>query len=327
MPGFARGLSPLISAPRLSTAFGVVANVWFVILWTRGQGFEPGTEALRREPLWLMLLAGAVNATALFAFAATVNDVLDMKRDRTLHPDRPLPAGETALETAVLMVTSTLILAVLGASAFGNSAVIMTLLIAAALFFFTAVARFIPGIGVVLLGLIFAGQTLVPNHNLRFIVPVWLIMTQALVVAAAAHMVARKTPRISTRAAVAAIAGWVFWSALLGALGAARSGDAERVWPEWLSLAAGFWPAVAAIGFVVVAWRKVAVTGPGERAGEKVWRYGFLWLTVYGPAWLLGVGDTPGALILGILTVAGFGTMTVIREAQGLAEHPLGYRL
>ncbi len=84
---------PALRLARVSVAFAAVANVWFVILWTRASSHEPGTAALKpgANGLWglgnaewsgtfahgstwglIILLAGsAANALGLFAFATT----------------------------------------------------------------------------------------------------------------------------------------------------------------------------------------------------------------------------------------------------------------
>ena len=64
-------LLPAFHLTRVTTAFAAVANVWFVILWTRAHAqHEAGTDAIFDRPLWLTLLASGVNALGLFVLAA-----------------------------------------------------------------------------------------------------------------------------------------------------------------------------------------------------------------------------------------------------------------
>ncbi len=56
-----------------------------------------------------------------------------------------------------------------------------------------------------LLGLIYAGHMVVPNLHIAFVWPVWLVMTHSLVVGGLTHVIARKVPAVSRRAAFAAV--------------------------------------------------------------------------------------------------------------------------
>jgi len=322
-----RSLAPVLQLTRVTSAFAAVANVWFVVLWTLHHGArEPGSLRLGETPLSVLLTGGAATALGLYAFGAAVNDVLDLKRDRTLSPHRPLPAGEVSLELALFVVVAMVLIAVLGATAFGLSGVLLTLLVATAVLAFNVVGRFIPGMGLVLLGLIYAGHMLVPNVELRFLWPVWLVMTHALAVAGIVHVVGRKVPRLSARAVAAAIAGWGFWSGVLVVVAMWRGGEASGLWPEWVSPTILIGPGLLVGGYVAVAIHRTRRHGPGPRAAEKIGRYGALWPALYAIAWLVGVGAWRGVLILGALTAVGVLGMTILRELYGLAEQPPGYR-
>jgi hypothetical protein len=311
---------------RITTAFAAVANVWFVIFWTRGVGAEPKTFALEHLPLWALLAGGALNALGLFGFATALNDVLDYRRDQALHPDRPLPAGRVSLDGAVSLVVCTLGCAVLGATVLGMPSVLLTLLIAGAILFFNAAGKYIPAIGLVVLGLIYAGQMVVPNLHLRFVVPVWVVMTHALAVAGATHVLGRKAPGLSARAAVFALGGWAFWSAVMFGVAWWRNRGQGGVWPEFVALTGLWWTLGLAAAYAVLIVKRLNALGRGPRVAEKIARYGALWLPLYGAVWLLVEGLTLGGVTL--LVVAGLGLlgMTVLREAAALLEHPMGYR-
>src|SRR4051812_12367862 len=213
MRGALLRIAPVLHLTRVTTAFGVVANTWFVILWSlANRDHEPGAAALTQAPLWVELLAGALVALGLFGFGAALNDILDLKRDRTLHPERPLASGEISMEGAIAFVVIAMISAVLGATAFGTGAALLTLVLQGAILAFNAAGKFIPAVGLVSLGLIYAGHMVVPNVALRFLWPVWLVMTHALAVGLITHRMARKVPRLSRRALFAALLGWAFWS-------------------------------------------------------------------------------------------------------------------
>ena len=223
----------------------------------------------------------------------------------------------------VLSVAGSLIVAVLGATAFGTLAVLLTLLVALAILVFNVLGKFVPGFGMVLLGVIYAGHMLTPNVHARFLIPVWLVMTHALVLAGLTHRLARRSPPISRRAFVFALIGWAGVSGALAMLMWARAGT---LWPEWVSATAWVGPAVLAGLFVAMVVRRVRTLGVGPRAAEKVSRYGSLWLALYACAWLMGAGQLRAMAVMGVLAGAGFLGMTMLRELYALGEHPVGYR-
>lgn len=325
-------LAPVLHLARVTTAFAAVGNVWFVILWTRASGrlHEPGTEAVHARALWLLLLAGTLVALGLFAFGACLNDILDVRRDRAMHPARPLASGQVSLERALSLVVGSLIAAVLGATAFGAGAVLLTLVVAGGILTLNAAGKFIPGIGLVLLGLVYAGHMLVPNIDLRFLWPAWLVMTHALAVGWATHGLAGRVPRISRRAMIAAVVGWAFWSGVLLSLQweRLRGGDTALggLWPWWVPARAAIAPAALALLFVIAGAVKVRQYGRGQRSADKIARYGTLIPGAYACAWLLGAGHRAEGFILLGLVGAGLLGMTLLRELYGIVEQPFGYR-
>ncbi len=320
-------LAPALRLTRVTSAFAAVANVWFVILWSRAQADHerPSVELTGRSAV-VLLAGGALMALALYAFGACLNDLLDVKRDRTLRPDRPLASGRLSVEAALALVVCTLIAAVAGAALFGTGAVLMLLLVAAAILVFNTAARFVPGVGLVLLGLIYAGHMVVPNVHLHFVWPVWLVMTHSLGIAAVTHIIGKRVPRLSTRAAVAAIVGWAFWSALIMWIGWVRTGRPAWAWPDWVDPVLPVWPLMLVVPLVAWSWLKVRQHGIGPRAADKIGRYGSLWVPLYGAAWLLGAGHTGQAVLLLGLAGAALVGINVLRTGYGLVEEPLRYR-
>ncbi len=320
-------LAPILELTRVTRAVACIANIWFVILWTRAHGdLEAATAVFgQRSTAWL-LTGGTTLAIGLFAFAASLNDVLDLKRDRHLKPNRPLPSGRLSLDAAMVLVVCTLLVALLGSAMLGIEAVVLCVLLAGAILAYNAVGKFIPAVGLVLLGLIYAGHMAVPNIHQRFVWPLWLVMTHSLVVAGVVHRLSRKVPRLSQRAMLVAGTGWVFWSGVILFFGWSRNRDAGGLWPDWVSPQAILGPAVLIVLFIIFAWRRVAKARPGTRAAEKIDRYGSLWVSMYAWAWMFGTGHHTEGIILASLTAGGFLMMTILRELYSLAETPMGYR-
>ena len=314
----------MLHLTRVTTAFAAVANQWFVILWTTASTpDEPPPETYAVVSTAGMLAGSAAVSVGLYAFASILNDTLDLRRDRVLHPLRPLPSGRLNVDAAVGLLILALIAAAAAATLMGQSAVMMTLLAAGAIFFFNAAGKFVPSVGLVSLSLIYAAHMMIPNVDLKFLWPVWLAMTHALLVAAVTHRLSDRRPPLSMAAVVAATLGWAFWSAMLAVLSWRRNGS---LWPDAVSPWAAVAPVLLAGGFVVFASKKIRTTPNRARAAEKVTRYGALWLSLYDTAWLLGAGHTTQAAILGALAAAGFLGMTLLRELYALLEQPLTYR-
>src|SRR5262245_39454319 len=137
-----------IQLTRLTMAFGAVADVWFVILITRSHGEYNYLPVYGMNLSWA-LLAGATVAIGLFAYGASLNDVLDARHDETFSPERPIPAGRIRLGQAIVVTVGALIVAMLGGIQMGIGAAAMTLMTATGILFYNAAGKFIPAIGLI----------------------------------------------------------------------------------------------------------------------------------------------------------------------------------
>ncbi len=320
-----------IQLTRLTMAFGAVSDVWFVILLTQARGeyiFMP----VHGMYLPVALLAGATVAIGLFAFGASLNDVLDVRHDAAFSPDRPIPAGRIRVGQAIIVTVGALIVAMLGGIILslgepgkGNPSVGaagMTLLTATGILFYNAAGKYIPAIGLVSVGLIHAAHMWIPNYQLSFTLPVWLVLTHSMIIAGVVHHLEDKRPRLRPRTLMAVFFGWLICSALLFSVGAR---GADGLWPDDAPRWGIVFPIMVAIAFGFVAWWK-ATAVHGRAAAEKLMRYGAMWQALYGAAWLLGVGLPRQAMWLGAFAVAGFLAMTLIKEITGYSDRPVAFR-
>jgi 4-hydroxybenzoate polyprenyltransferase len=318
-------LSPILHLTRITNAVAAVGNIWFVILWTRSSPTEAGSAPLPLETtqLALLLVAGAVMAIALFSFAMVLNDAMDHRRDRALHPERPIPSGRVTIETAAVLISLSLVVSILAAATMGLAAVVMTAAVAAAIVAYNGALKSVPSVGLVLVGVIYAGHMLTPNPRLAFIYPVIWAMSHALFVGLLTHRLAERRPKLSPPVLGLAALGWAFWTGLLLWIGYRRTG---AWWPDEVPIVVLLPLLGLFVLFVFVAWWKVRGTSSRLRAAHKVQRYGSLWLTLYATAWLAGAGLWSAALVLVGLSLAGFLGMTFLRELYSLVEHPVGFR-
>ena len=324
-----RWLKRLVTAvqlTRLTIAFGAVSDLWLVILLTRADDsyFMVHVYHMALAPA---LVAGVVVAVGLFAYGAALNDILDVRHDAAFSPERPIPAGRIKVGQAVVVTVGSLIVAVLGAAVLGGDvtgtwAVCIALLTAAGLLFYNATGKYIPAVGVVTIGLVHAAHMFIPNHELAFTLPVWLVMTHSMVIATAVHVLEDKRPRFNGRAIIVAVIGWAFWSVVILGAGARIE---HGLWPADVSPLRLAYPLLALGAFVVVArWKTSRVTG--RVAAEKLKRYGAMWQSLYGAAWLLALGLEREALWIGLFAIAGFTAMTLIKELTGVTGRPLTFR-
>lgn len=312
-----------IQLTRLTMAFGVISDVWFVILFTRAaERYAVAELPVHHElPLWQALLVGAVVAICLFAYGTSLNDVLDVRHDTAFSPDRPIPAGRIKLGQAIVVTVGMLIFAMLGAATMGSWSLRISLFIAAGVLFYNAAGKYIPGIGIVTLGLIHAAHMLIPNYQFAFTLPIMLVLTHTMAIGLAVHVLEEKRPRLSRRSVTAIGVAWVFWSAGLILLGVMREG----LWPEDAPLTRLVYPVATILAFLVVARWKTMGIGRWA-AAEKLKRYGAMWQSLYGAAWLMTAGLEREALWIGGFAVAGFTAMTLVKEITGLTGRPISYR-
>jgi len=320
-------LAPMLKLTRVTTAFGAVANLWFIILWARFNEEETGTEIVMNAPLGILLGGGLIAGVGLYAFGMSLNDLLDVHRDRALgRAGSPIVDGSASIELAVCMVAATLMLAVLGAMVFGTGAILVTLMLACAILVFNVLGKFVPGIGMVLLSVIYAGHMLIPDLWVQFLLPVWLVMTHAMIVAGLAGHLGRRSPPISKRAVIFALIGWAMCSLILLVLAISRMGE-YGLWPAYVPITAGLYPLGFMGIFALMIHRRYKKVGMGPALGEKVSRYGAIWPALYACGWLAGSGLWTAFGYMVALTTTGFIVMTVLRELYSLIEHPVGYRL
>lgn len=305
---------------RLSSALAVVGNGWFTVLWARARTPEVPVDrvaaGLDGALIW-PLLAITLVGFGLYGFGATLNDILDQRRDRLLGADRPIARGRVGMEAAVWIVVLTCGMAVLGSTRFGSTAVVLVLGLQLAVLGYHAAARFVPGLGLVILGAIHAAHMVLANAGGAYAWPVIVIVVHAVGVSAAAHLIGRRTPRLSRRAGVAAAIGTLV---LIAAILTVQREYRPPNWPVFVG------PVMLAAIFAAWAGRLVTKIGPGSRAAEKISRYGTLWMPLYGIAWLAGAGHWREAAILaGLAAVASLGVGT-LRELYMLVAEPVGYR-
>jgi 4-hydroxybenzoate polyprenyltransferase len=323
MAGVARKVLSAVEMTRASMAFGAITDLWLIVILSRTRP-EYHYMPAATMPLAQALACSALTAIGLFAFGATLNDLLDARRDRVLSRQRPLAAGDLGGTQALTVALGSLLLAIAGSVLFGSGALLITLLVAGGLVFYNGLGKYIPGVGIMTIGLLHAIHMLIPNDQFTFTLPAWLAMTHALVVAVALHILQGKRPLLSRRAIAAVAAGWIAWSIVIIGLGVMRS--TGPFWPSDAPIWGMLLPIFAAAGFGAVLLRKIPRAITPHIAAAKVARYGALWQSVYAAAWLFAWGQFGWGLVALILAAAAFGLTIALKEVSNALHDPLGFR-
>ena len=307
---------------RLSVAFGAVANVWLAILLARADGRMAGLP-VASLPLWQALGAGTLVAVGFLAFGAALNDFLDAKHDRAFAPDRPLPAGNLHPRRAVQIAAVSLCAGVLGATAFGTTAILAAMALAAVILVYDSFAKHVPALGIVVAGFATVLSMLAPCADTPVLLPVWLAMSQTMGVGALAYVLGEKRPRLTRRSTLFGAGCWLAASAALIWLERERNGGAMFA-PLATPAAIAVPAAVVVAGALVGAWKLRHARGP--RANDKILRYGSLWKSLVAAAWLAAAGMHREAAWIAGIALAIFAIVAVLRELGPQLAEPVTWR-
>jgi 4-hydroxybenzoate polyprenyltransferase len=323
-------LMTTLQLTRMSVAFGAVSDLWFMIVlaWLIQEVSGPAVVGMWWTGksvgiLAAVLVAGAVTALGLFGCGAALNDVIDARHDAAFSPERPIPAGRIRQGQAVVIAVIALVVAVVGGAVLGPWSAWLTVFTASLLLFYNTAGRFVPAVGIVTIGIIHAVHMLIPFPETPLLLPVWWMLTHAMLVTTGVHLLEAKRPRISGRGVLGIGLGWLFWTAMLLLLILDRGLD---LWPTTQPALGLLWPGLLMIVFVVFVRWKIVRAPSARHAAEKLRRYGAMWHSLYAAGWCAALGLTWAAIWFAGLAILGLVVMTVVRELFGLSGRPLHYR-
>ena len=309
-----------IELTRITAGFGAVCDICFIVVVAVGMA---GTEVNAGPGLGVPLAGALMVSIGLFGYGSILNDLMDIRHDRTFSPERPLPAGTVRVPQAVVGLIGLLILAILGATILGSDSIFLTLLVAAALMFYNATGRFIPAVGIVTIGLVFAAHMLIPDYRIPLLPAVWLIMSHVMILAVVVHLLEDKRPRLSPRGLALIVGGWLFWTLVILSLPTidhTLGSSLQITGRAWL------WPLTAMIIMALIGWWRIRTAGTRMRAASRLKRYGSVWHAVYAAAWLAGLGWWKAAATFLLIAAMGFLMMTVLEGATATGVTRMTYR-
>lgn len=246
---------------RLEFVLAAVADMWLVILLA--VHIEPAGRQnpdLTALPLPIALLLGAIIAAGLSIYGLVLNDMLDVRRDRTLMPGRPLPTGKIGFRAALVIGVLGLLSALSSAVMLGEGAALLCGLTATLILFYNTTARFLPAAGIITFAVVRMLHMFVANPEMGMLWPVWLNLTFVLAIGTAVHILLGRRPRMSGGTIGVICGAWVFWTfALLGWMNW-RHTETLPMGPANASL---LWvgPAVMSLIIALLAWYFIPSTG------------------------------------------------------------------
>ena len=299
---------------RIALVFTAISNIWLVVFishqrpdWSGPLGHDLS--------LGLWLVFASIVATGLYAFGMILNDLLDMPKDKVLEPERPLVSGRISPGAAIVLAATALIAALGSSWALGWLSLVLCMICAGLIVFYNALAKHIPGIGLLNLGLIRGLHMMIANPLLFFCWPAWLSMTHVIGLSAASYRLENKRPPLAGPYIWLMTAGWAF--ATLGLI----------AWMNHHAIDSGgvlLWafPLIATGIFITLALR-IRDRASGDReAGKSIMKTGLLWLIVYDVTWLIGLQHWIGAATLIALVPAAIGSMALMRQGKAALSDP-----
>ena len=133
---------------RVPLVFTTMADLLVGMAWLQSRFGD--LDLLGNPAVHLAFLASA----CLYAFGMATNDILDRERDRTIHPERPLPSGRISLAAAWGIAIALLLVAMAASVRLGSIPAAMAAGIALLILAYNGLAKSFPYPGSIVMGLI-----------------------------------------------------------------------------------------------------------------------------------------------------------------------------
>ena len=314
-----RGLISMLRFIRLEQALPAVSNSWLMVFLA----FNLETASHRNESLsvygvWLSLLLAAMVSMGMSVYALGLNDILDMRHDRAFQPQRPLASGSVNPQSALSLALVSLAVAMIAAVLLGKVSALLAVTAAMGLLFYNTMGKFLPAVGIVALGLIWALNMFIVNPRAGFIWPVWLTMSHVMIAATLVYHLEEKRPRLRMLDFAGILAGWLFWTLALFSYmqlqGVTNSYQTPWVWVG---------PGVAVAIYLALAFLslKPMMNKPDLRAKttRNYAAVALIALILFDAGWLAALGHWGHASLLGSLLILATGSHRILHFLEQLA--------
>jgi len=278
---------------RFELAAVAVSNAW-VTVWLARAWAEHWPTDLAAVPLGWALGLTALASGGLAVFGVALNDLVDARLDSAMGRPRPLAVGGVSRRAAVVFTLVSLLVGLGAASWLGRWPGLIAAGVAGCIIFYNLAGRFVPAVGLVVLGVLFATNRMVPEPALPFVWPAVLTLTHVCGCGALAHVLRGRRPRLSGRALAGLTLGWGFATLVMVVWMGRQDGlMVPGAGLLWLG------PALAVAALIgVVGWMLRGGNGSHTRrhtTSARLGRLALAWLVVYDVGWLLGAQQWPAA--------------------------------
>jgi len=308
---FSQRLLSILQLTRMALVFTAVSNtLCSLILLAERQSQDTG-RSIDDFLIWHQALAISLMSLGLYSFGMSLNDIIDRRRDSQLAAHRPLPSGRIGIRLAHIVCAGSFLLALLCGwyystqsvtSTAGDMSLLLLAWTAMLICFYDFAGKYLVWPGLLTLGFIRFFHAVIPVPQLPLVWHPLVLMNHVTILSVVAYHLEQKRPPL-TRA---------HWWAVFTGLGVADVVCVMSVWWrkqhhfEHGTFVQSLWvnegliyPAVAAVGFGIIAILVRRRTPDPRAAGQKIMLYGLLWLIVYDVSFVAGyVGFIAAALLL-----------------------------
>jgi hypothetical protein len=254
-------------------------------------------------------LALAAMSLGLYCFGMVSNDIVDVRRDRYLAPNRPLVAGRIGMNEAWWLAGGLLGLGLTGGVVFavgfggGWASLLLVAWTVLLIFFYNLMGKFVGAVGILTLGLIRFFHAAAAQPSMGVLWHPLLLMDHVVVLSVVCYILERKRPHLGRAHR------WTVGLILLGLNALLIGGVATAIWwrdglgdlPRRMGLGEELlWPGIAVTVFAAFVFATVLALRQEEglsnrglverqrRTGRKLMFFGLLWLIVYDVAFVYG---------------------------------------
>lgn len=324
------GLIAILRFLRLEQALPAVSNSWLMVYLAfdleTGSSRNASLTQYGSWSLWVCLLLGAAVSTGMSVYALGINDLLDLRHDRTFQPHRLLASGKMNVTAALVLALVSLAVGMTAAVLLGRESALLAVTAAMGLLFYNTMGKYLPAVGIVALGLIWALNMLIVNPRAGFIWPVWLNMSHVMIAATMVHLLEGKRPRLRLMDFAGILAGWLFWTLAMFSFMNLRDLTTSYE-TQWVWIGPG---AAAAIYLALCFVTLRPISKQPDRRPAATRQYAavaLLSLILFDAGWLAALGYWGQACcVLGLLLLAA-GSRWTLHLLDQLAAPELRYRV
>jgi hypothetical protein len=331
----------LLQLTRAALAFTAIADAWTVLLlYPHSNPDFPPASSYGPHGFWVMvlkMLLMSVVSSGLYGFGMSLNDLMDMRRDRIFAKWRPLPSGRISPRSAIVVAILLLMASLAAAAGIGAIdlafskeqvyvpwSVIFAMATAVLIVFYDATAKYLGGIGLVTLGAIRAFHCLIANPKTPLLFLSMVLLTHIITVSLIGYRMEGKRPRLKKADWIICIVGIVVGNMLALGYMMLRHTFALQIGQMLIG------PAVAMAAYI--AWALLYLHLRRDRytirqKGERLVLMGLFWLFVYDASILFANNQVLAGIAVTVLMVCAIMSFFSLRRLGRYMSQPkLGYR-